>query len=104
MNNMLQRTDSRAGKEVLMKEEAKKKAKALLSKRTKGKSEEIILKLDAFSKDLPRDIPKDMKYRSCYGICLSILLYAVLAIMGTWFFDVITSAGLDLDSDEDPPS
>ena len=75
------------------KEKAKDKAKDLKNKLMKGKCQEIILKLDAFSKQLPRDIPKDDKFSSGVGVGLSLIQYAVLAVVGYWFIDVIQSAG-----------
>ena len=78
--------------------DAKNKAKALLDKLTKGKVSKILLKLDAYSKPLPRDIPKDSKFQSCWGVFFSILLYIILGAVCSWFVEEIQSAGISIDN------
>ena len=86
--------------DALKLEAAKTKAKALSEKLRKGKVSQCCLKLDAFSKELPRDIPRDDRYRSRRGVFFSIVGYLMLAAAAAVFVEVTLKTGILFDEDD----
>ena len=58
---------------------------------------ELLLKLDQFSKPLPKDVPKEKFHNYC-GVLLSIVLYVVLGGFAYFTYTVLQDAASDIDS------
>ena len=77
-------------------DEAKKKAEGIFKKPLDWMEKkfgtrspkELLLKLDQFSKPLPKDVPKE-KFHSYCGVLLSIVLYVVLGGFAYFTYTVL---------------
>ena len=54
-----------------------------------AKLKSLVLKLDAFKRELPRDIPKDHYFMTYSGVTLSFIFYILLGLIGAWIVTVI---------------